>query len=165
MKTPPVPGAVAVALSRHPEPVRARLLELREMVFAVAAETEGVGPLTETLKWGEAAYLTEASKSGTTIRLGALKSAPGDCAVLLNCRTTLVETFRTHFADSFAFEGNRALIVSTTGALPREPLRLCLRAALTYHRRKGTVRPAMDIRPAEQAAPIILGRPKLPPFD
>lgn len=138
MKTPPVPGLIAEALSRHPEPVRARLLELREMVFAVAAETDGVGALTETLKWGEAAYLTEASKSGTTIRLGALKSAPEDCAVLLNCRTTLVETFRPHFADSCAFEGNRALIVSTTAALPREPLRLCLRAALTYHRRKGT---------------------------
>jgi hypothetical protein len=137
MKTPPVPGLVVEALSRYPEPVRARLLELREMVFAVAAETEGVGPLTETLKWGEAAYLTEASKSGTTIRLGTIKSAPGDCAVLFNCKTTLIETFRTHFADDFAFEGNRALVVSRTGALPREPLMLCLRAALTYHWRKG----------------------------
>lgn len=136
MNTPPVPALVAEALSRYREPVRARLLELREMVFAVAAETEGVGPLTETLKWGEAAYLTEASKSGTTIRLGTIKSAPEECAVLFNCKTTLVETFRTHFADTFAFEGNRALVVSTPGALPREPLMLCLRAALTYHRQK-----------------------------
>lgn len=137
MKTPLVPRLVAEALSRYSEPVRARLLEIREIVFAVAKETEGIGPLTETLKWGEAAYLTEASKSGTTIRLGTIKSAPEACAVLFNCKTTLVETFRTHFADTFAFEGNRALVVSTTGALPREPLMLCLRAALTYHRQKG----------------------------
>lgn len=137
MKTPPVSRPIAEALSRYSEPVRTRLLEIREMIFAVAAETEDVGPLTETLKWGEAAYLTEASKSGTTIRLGTIKSAQEECAVLFNCRTTLIETFRTHFADSFAFEGKRALVVSATGALPREPLTVCLRAALTYHRRKG----------------------------
>jgi hypothetical protein len=136
MTSPPVSGPVAEALSRFPEPVRARLLDIRETIFAVAAKTEAVGPLTETLKWGEpAAYLTEASKSGTTIRLG-VRSAPEECAVLFNCKTTLVETFRTHFADTFAFEGNRALLVPTAGPLPREPLMLCLRAALTYHRRK-----------------------------
>jgi hypothetical protein len=136
MTSPPVSGPVAEALSRYPEPVRARLLEIRETIFAVAAETEAVGPLTETLKWGEPAYLTEASKSGTTVRLGTVKSAPEECAVLFNCNTTLVETFRTHFADAFAFEGNRALLVPTAGPLSREPLMLCLRAALTYHRRK-----------------------------
>lgn len=139
MKSPPVPQTVAEALSRYPEQVRARLLEIREIIFAVAAETEGAGPLTETLKWGEPAYLTEASKSGTTIRLGTVKSAPEHCAVLFNCKTTLVETFRTHFPGDFAFEGNRALLIPIARALPRQPLKLCLRAALTYHRRKGGV--------------------------
>lgn len=137
MKSPPVPGTVAEALSRYPEQVRERLLEIREIIFGVAAETEGIGPLTETLKWGEPAYLTAASKSGTTIRLGTTKSAPEECAVLFNCKTTLVETFRTQFPDDFAFEGNRALLMPLTRALPHEPLKLCLRAALTYHRRKG----------------------------
>lgn len=137
MKSPPVPGPVAEALLRYPEPVRARLLAIREIVFSVATETEGTGPLTEMLKWGEPAYLTEASKSGTTIRLGTTKSAPKECAVLFNCKTALVETFRTHFPDDFAFEGNRALVVPIARALPHEPLKLCLRAALTYHRRKG----------------------------
>lgn len=136
MNSPPVPGPVAEALARHPEPVRTRLLELRELVFAAAAESEGVGPLTEMLKWGQPAYLTEASGSGTTIRLGVTKSVPEECAVLFNCKTTLVQSFRSHFADVFAFEGNRALVVPTAGALPREPLMLCLCAALTYHRRK-----------------------------
>ncbi|RCS25541.1 DUF1801 domain-containing protein [Phyllobacterium salinisoli] len=137
MTSPPVPGPVAEALSRYPEPLRARLLEIREMVFAVATETEGIGPLTETLKWGEPAYLTEASKSGTTIRLGTTKLARQECAVLFNCKTELVKTFRTHFPDDFAFRGNRALVVPMARALPHEPLKLCLHAALIYHRRKG----------------------------
>jgi hypothetical protein len=132
----PVPATIAEALGRYPEPVRLQLLEVRDLVFAVAAETEGVGPLTETLKWGEPAYLTETSRSGTTIRLGASKSAPDQCAVFVNCQTMLIDTFRTLFANDFTFEGNRALIIPATDDFPREPLALCLRAALTYHRQK-----------------------------
>lgn len=135
MTSPPVPAAVAEVLSRYPAQLRARLLEIREMIFAAAAETGGAGPLTETLRWGEPAYLTQISKSGTTIRLGTTRSAPEACAVLFNCKTTLVETFRTHFPDDFAFEGNRALVMPVNRPLPHEALKLCLRAALTYHRR------------------------------
>ena len=135
MTSPPVAALVGEALTRYPEPVRARLLEIREVIFTVAAGTEGVGTLTETLKWGEPAYLTEASGSGTTIRIGTTKTAPRDCAVLFNCRTSLIGTLRTRFAEDFAFEGNRALIVPVAGPLPHEPLAFCIRAALTYHRR------------------------------
>lgn len=135
MNIRPVPPAVAAALTQHAPAIRMRLLQVRDLIYVVAAETDGVGPLTETLKWGEPAYLTEASKSGTTIRLGAIKSAPGQCAVFFNCKTTLVETFRSHFGNSLLFVGNRALLIPTKGDLPIEPLALCLRAALTYHRR------------------------------
>lgn len=136
MTSPPVPAAIAEVLARHAATMRMRLLQVRDLIFVVAAETEGVGPLTEALKWGEPAYLTEASKSGTTIRLGVVKSAPAHCAVFLNCKTTLVETFRVEFGSKFAFEGNRALLIPATGDLPTEPLALCLRAALTYHHRR-----------------------------
>lgn len=130
-----MPAAIAEVLARHAEPIRARLLQVRDLIFTVAAETEGADPLTETLKWGEPAYLTEASRSRTTIRLGVATSAPGQCAAFFNCRTRLVETFRVHLAEDFTFEGNRALLVPITGEMSREPLALCLRAALTYHRR------------------------------
>ncbi|WP_426238529.1 DUF1801 domain-containing protein [Pararhizobium sp. DWP1-1-3] len=136
MTSQPVPEAVAEALGRYPEPIRLRLLQIRDLILAVAAETQGVGQLTETLKWGEPAYLTEASRSGTTLRLGVSKSASDHCAVFVSCQTTLIATFRAHFAHDFAFEGQRALLVPATGPLPREPLALCLRAALTYHRQK-----------------------------
>lgn len=137
MHRSPIPQPVAEALSRYPAPIRARLLEIRALIFAEAEATPGVGPLSETLKWGEPAYLTEASKSGSTIRLGMVNSAPDDCAVLFNCKTTLIDSFRSRFGDTFRFDGNRALLVDGTRPLPQLPLGLCLRAALTYHRRKG----------------------------
>ncbi len=67
------------------------------MIFDVAASTEGVGAIEETLKWGEPAYLTTASKSGSTIRMDWKGKKPNQFAMYFNCKTTLVETFRTMF--------------------------------------------------------------------
>lgn len=128
------PPEVALAFARLPEAQKAELLAVRNLIFAVAVE-QGVGPLTETLRWGEPAYLTEVSKAGSTIRLGIVKSAPLQSAVLFNCKTTLVSDFRARFSQDFSFEGNRALILPTDGAWPRDGLAMCLAEALTYHRR------------------------------
>lgn len=133
---PALPADVAAAFAAFPEPVRLRLLEVRRLIFATAAETAGVGPLTEALKWGEPAYLTEATGSGSTIRLGWSRPPAGMAAVLFNCRTTLVRTFRDQFPETFAFHGNRAILVDPFVPLPAGPLALCLAAALTYHRRR-----------------------------
>ncbi|EKF59360.1 hypothetical protein QWE_13948 [Agrobacterium albertimagni AOL15] len=108
------------------------------MIFTIAAEIGDVGSLTETLKWGEPAYLTEVSRSGTTIRLGATREAPHESALLFNCKTSLIGMFRTAFPADFKFEGNRALVIPADRAMPRTPLLFCLTAALTYHQRKST---------------------------
>jgi hypothetical protein len=136
MTAPPVPDTVSDTFSRYPEPARARLLEIRSLIYQLADDIEDIGPLTETLKWGEPAYLTEVSESGTTIRLGVTKQQPNDSAVLFNCKTRLVDMFRTAFPEEFIFEGTRALVIPANKALPREPLLFCLYTALTYHRRK-----------------------------
>lgn len=132
---PSMPPDVAGAFAAFPAPVARRLLQVRGLIFETAAKL-GVGPLTETLKWGEPAYLTEATGSGSTIRLGWLRSAERPCAVLFNCNTTLVETFRERFPDAFAFSKNRAICLNPTGALPKAPLASCLALALTYHQRR-----------------------------
>lgn len=133
---PSIPGDIAAAFAVFPERVSARLLEVRGLIFETAARNEGVGPLTETLKWGEPAYLTEATGSGSTVRLGWFRSSERECAVLFNCRTTLVDEFRERFPDIFAFEKNRALLLDSRQPLPEAPLSACLSMALTYHRRR-----------------------------
>lgn len=132
---PAMPVEVVRAFAAFPKPVSQRLLEVRRLIFQTASETDGVGALSEALKWGEPAYLTETPGSGSTIRLGRLKSSDQACAVLFNCRTTLIETFRSRFAHVFGFEGNRAIVLSTSGPLPKAALATCLSIALTYHRR------------------------------
>ena len=131
-----MPAEVAAAFSAFPERVRARLLEVRKLIFETAADIKGVGPLTETLKWGEPAYLTQATGSGSTVRLGWVRSSERACAVLFNCRTTLIDDFRSQFPDVFAYEKNRAILLDARERLPEAPLRSCLGMALTYHRRR-----------------------------
>ena len=131
-----MPADVAATFAAFPERVRARLLEVRGLIFETAARMEGVGALTETLKWGEPAYLTESTGSGSTIRLGRSRSSERECAVLFNCRTTLVDDFRDRFPDAFVYEKNRAILLDALEPLPQGALAACLGMALTYHQRR-----------------------------
>ena len=45
--------AVEAVFDAYPEPARGRLMALRRLILETAAATEGVGPLEETLKWGQ----------------------------------------------------------------------------------------------------------------
>ncbi|MEM9825105.1 MAG: hypothetical protein AAF958_00875 [Planctomycetota bacterium] len=57
-----IPPKVKAAFDQFSSPNRAVLLDVQEMIFDVAKDNERVGPLTETLKWCEPAYLTEQTK-------------------------------------------------------------------------------------------------------
>ncbi len=128
--------AVAAVFAASTPAARAQLLRLRALIFATAAATPGVGSVDETLKWGQPSYLTSVSKSGTTIRIDAVKGAPGRVALYVHCQTHLIEQFRERYRDALTFEGNRAVLLDTDAPLPVEPLRHCIAMALTYHRDK-----------------------------
>lgn len=142
---PDMPRDVARVFAAYPPAIAAKLAKVRRLIFETAA-AEGVGPLTETLKWGEPAYLTEASASGSTIRLGRVAGKPDSCAIFFNCRTTLVNSFRTLFSEDLTLSGNRAILLDAGATIPEKPLRLCLGMALTYHRSKPVRRGAAASR-------------------
>lgn len=127
---------VAEVFANFPEPVRPKLLKLRELIFQTAAKNSGIGPLQETLKWGQPSYLTIETKSGSTVRLDALRGTAGGYALYFHCQTSLVEDFRKKFGGKFSYEGNRALHFSATESLPTDQVRECISAALTYHLNK-----------------------------
>ena len=129
-------SGVKAAFDAYPPKLRAPLLKLREIILETAAETPGVGKLTETLKWGEPAYLPIKRRTGTTIRINALKGTTDRYAMFVNCQTTLVANFREMYPKTFTFEGNRALILNADVKLPDQALRHCIALALTYHLHK-----------------------------
>jgi hypothetical protein len=131
-------ATVARAFDAYPPAMRRKLLALRALIFKTAASIDGVGELQETLKWGEPAYVTAQSRSGSTIRIDWKKARPSQYAMYFHCQTNLVETFRTIFPHEFAFEGNRAIVFEAGAKVPADALSLCIAAALTYHRKKKT---------------------------
>jgi hypothetical protein len=144
-----MPGDVAAAFSAFPPALRRRLAEVRRLILATARRIDGVGPLTETLRWREPAYLTEATGSGSTIRLGWPKAHPGHAAVYFNCNTDLLATFRDILPDAFRYDGNRALLLPLDAPLARDDLRQCIALALTYHMKKDRRR---EVRPVTARA-------------
>lgn len=130
-----VDARVAAVFKDYPPGLRTRLMALRELVFDTAAGTSGVGPLDETLKWGQPSYLTAESGSGTTVRIDRLKNRDG-YAIYFHCQSGLVEEFRTIYPDTFAYEGKRAIVFETGARVPVRALRHCLALALTHHARK-----------------------------
>nr|WP_295888840.1 DUF1801 domain-containing protein [uncultured Devosia sp.] len=124
---------VAAVLDAYPAPLRERLMGLRALIAETAAATDGVGPLEETLKWGEVSYLTSASGSGTTVRIGRDKRS-GKPGIYVNCKTDLLSRYRALYPDGFGYDGDRGVIL---GEAPDEAaLKHMIALALTYHARK-----------------------------
>jgi hypothetical protein len=113
------------------------LLAVRRMILEVAKQTEGVGKLQETLKWGEPAYVTAETGSGSTIRINRHKKQDRQYALYFHCQTTLVDSFRGLFPKTFKFEGNRCIVFDEAERVPAAELKICIGMALTYHRKRG----------------------------
>jgi hypothetical protein len=127
---------VAAVFSAYPKDMRKKLMFLRQLIFETASETPGVGELEEALKWGEPAYLTTESKSGSTVRIDWKKSNPSQYAMYFHCQTNLVQTFRAMFPSEFTYEGNRSIVFNKDDDVPIKELKVCIAMVLTYHRGK-----------------------------
>lgn len=124
---------VKPVFAKYPDPVRKKMLTLRELIIETAKETDQISNLEETLKWGEPSYLTPI---GSTVRIDWKEKSPDQYAMYFKCTSRLVETFRLVFNEKFQYEGKRAIIFKLNQKIPVEELKACIRAALTYHKVK-----------------------------
>lgn len=128
--------SVAAVLDGCPGRLRPKVLDLRRLILETAEETDGVGRLEETLRWGEPSYITAESRSGSTIRIGWNGPNPDQYGLCFHCGTKLVDTFREIFGNKFRYDGNRAILFRIGEVLPEAELRHCIALGLTYHRVK-----------------------------
>ncbi len=124
---------VEMVFSNYPEAVRDRILNLRELIIETAKEIDGLNSLEETLKWGEPSYL---AKNGSTLRIDWKSKTPNQYAMYFKCTSRLVDTFKMVFKTDFEFEGKRAIVFQMEDDIPRDVLKDCIKAALTYHKVK-----------------------------
>ncbi len=107
---------------------------LRALIANAAYETPGVGPLEESVKWGEQSFAPAKPRIGSSVRVQP--RANGDVALMFICHTHLVDEFRSLYGDQLTFEGDRAIVIETGKPLPVAPLKHCIALAFTYHLRK-----------------------------
>jgi len=123
--------AVTAAFAQVPAPIRRQWKRLRQLVFDVAEGLPDVGPVSETLRWGEPAYVCA---SGSTIRLGWKPQTPERYALLFSCQSKLVSVFREVYAETFCYSGNRAIEFELGQPIPQSELEHCISLALRYKR-------------------------------
>ena len=126
-----MPSDFETRLEAIDRPRQAMLRRLRQLVLETAAGTQGVGDITECLKWGQPSFVTENPKSGSTIRIDAVRDRPDAVAMYFICTSGLVERFREQYPDTFNYEGNRALVFRVKDDLPEAELSHCIAMALT----------------------------------
>lgn len=129
LKTTPEVKAV---LARYPTEARRRLKTTRDIIFDVAGELN-LGPVEETLKWSEPAYLV---KTGSTIRMAWKGKSPEQISIYFHCQTQLLETFRELYPDALDYDGKRAIHLPIAKQIDVAKLQHCLTLALTYQKIK-----------------------------
>ena len=131
LPVPALPATVGNVFATYPAPARKLLLAIREMIYETATALPEAGRITETLKWGEPAYLTSAPKSGTTIRLAWSPKRPETAGIFVNCQTTLLDEWRSLYSGVLDLVGNREIRLPLGQPLPKDPIRHCIAMALT----------------------------------
>ncbi len=116
-----------------PKAMAARLAALRALILETADDNPAIGPLEETLKWGEPAFLTSSTKSGTTVRINRHKKMDDRYAFYVHCQTDLVERYKQLYGDILKFDGARAVVFDVDQGIPIDAVKHCLAMALTYH--------------------------------
>lgn len=130
----PLPATVKTCITQWSEHAQLAFHEVRQVVMTVAARTP-IGDLTETLKWGHPAWLPRTPGIGSTLRCNWSAKTPDRLSLYVHCQTTLVDTLRELYPDTFTYEGNRALHMTLDAPLPYDAVDHCAVLTLTYHRK------------------------------
>ncbi|MFK7940432.1 MAG: DUF1801 domain-containing protein [Roseovarius sp.] len=129
--TPKAPSAVARIIARYPNPAQAGVLRLRDLIFEVAAQDANLGPVEETLRWGQPAYL---APKGSALRIAPHKAA--SFALYAHCQSRVIATYAQSFPGWDKLDGNRAILFDDVSEIEPERLAHLVRHALSYHAKK-----------------------------
>ena len=121
---------VAQVFNSYSSQVKSALLQVRLWIIEHAQANGQIGSVKECLKWHEPSYLTEATKSGTTLRLTQLSD--NSFALLVHCQSRVISEFKILYPQ-LHYDKNRAVIFNASEPLPTAIIQHFIHLALTYH--------------------------------
>ncbi|APX11725.1 hypothetical protein [Tateyamaria omphalii] len=130
-----LPSDILTRVESWPQSAQSHFLRTRTLVHDVAT-SEDVGPLDESLKWGQPSWRPKRARTGSTLRLDWSPATPDRLLAFVDCKTDLAAQMDHRFPGQFHNDGRRALGFDTTHPLDKDAVWQLARLTLTYHRSK-----------------------------
>lgn len=127
-----VPNSVHAEVITWPKAAQDSFRHLRA-VFLATAETAQIGPLDETLKWGQPAWRPRKPRTGATLRMTWMPSEPDHLVILVDCKTDLAVRMRTLYPNLGINDGQRRIALCLHRPHSEEPLRHLAAMTFCYH--------------------------------
>ncbi|WP_299741914.1 hypothetical protein [uncultured Tateyamaria sp.] len=118
-----------------PDKAQTHFLRLRSIVHDVATSAD-IGPLDESLKWGQPAWRPKRARVGSTLRVDWSPTTPNRLMAFVDCKTDLAAQMDNRFPQQFHNDGRRALGFDLDAPLNEDALWHLAHITLTYHRSK-----------------------------
>jgi len=129
------PAPLLAIVEAWPAPAQSTLWTCRTLFHQIAAEN-GLGPLDESLKWGQPAWRPTKPRTGSTLRMGWSPGMPDRLSFFVDCKTDLAARMRDIYPDFSDNDGQRQLTVTLDAPLPEQALSHLAEMTFTYHLRK-----------------------------
>lgn len=129
------PSEILDHTATWPDSAQSCFAQLRGIVHDVAAQAD-VGPLDESLKWGQPAWRPKRPRTGSTLRIDWSPATPNRLLAFVDCKTDLAAQMDNRYPQQFHNDGRRALGFDLDAPLDRDAVWHLAHITLTYHRTK-----------------------------
>ncbi|MEM8654492.1 MAG: DUF1801 domain-containing protein [Pseudomonadota bacterium] len=130
-----IPPDLLTRIAAWPEAAQTHFVSMRAIVHEVADDAD-IGPLDESLKWGQPAWRPRRPRIGSTLRVDWSPDTPDRFMAFVDCKTDLAAQMDARFPGRFHNDGRRALGFDLGTPLNKDAIWTLAHLTLTYHRAK-----------------------------
>jgi hypothetical protein len=126
------PKSLLVLIETWSDPAQSALLSCRSLFHTIATRVD-IGPLDETLKWGQPSWRPIKPRTGSTLRLNWSPKSPTELAIFVDCKTDLAARMQTLYPHLPANDGGRRMAIDLNSPLPETALSHLAEMTFSYH--------------------------------
>ncbi|MEP5732549.1 MAG: hypothetical protein ABJL67_24625 [Sulfitobacter sp.] len=117
------------------DPAQQAVWICRTLFHQISTERD-IGPLDETLKWGQPSWRPVRPRTGSTLRMGWRQADADHLAFFVDCKTNLAAQMQDIYPDVFQNDGKRALLLPLSRPFAEQAVAHLAELTFTYHQRK-----------------------------
>lgn len=131
------PASLLTTIARWSGPAQNAAWHCRT-VFHTIAQDNNLGPLGESLEWGQPAWRPTRPRTGSTLRMNWSPASPDRLALFVDCKTDLASRMRDMYPDLPVNDGRRQLAIALDAEFPEQAVSHLAQMTFSYHKAKHT---------------------------